>query len=393
MKLLLIEADAKLEQELNDFFIAQHYELIKISNGLNALEYINKNSTDIDIVLCDLDEPTIGGLDLIKQVQRSFPKLPFVFLTDADGLHNAIHELHRGAWSYVVKPILNFNTILITIEQLSHQQHLLAANTAYHEELAHKHNELEADHIAGSKLHKQLLPINNVNILNLNFNYFLHPSLYISGDFVDYQKLSERYVVFYLSDVSGHGVSSAFVTVLVKATIQQYISEFIHMNNSTVIDPQNILSILNKLVCQEKLGKYLTMIYMIYDKELSKITYSVAGHYPFPVLIEADKKAEFIGERGYPIGMFKEAKFENYEIKVSNNFKLALFSDGIMDVNPGVDLDAKEQSILDVLTEHHNADLELIKNLLSVDSTASLPDDVCGLLVVGQDRVQIDTTS
>ena len=36
----------------------------------------------------------------------------------------------------------------------------------------------------------------------------------LSGDFVDYFRITDRHFAFYMADVSGHGASSAFVTVL-----------------------------------------------------------------------------------------------------------------------------------------------------------------------------------
>jgi sigma-B regulation protein RsbU (phosphoserine phosphatase) len=381
MKILIVEAAQDLQNQLNQFFVAEHYDVIKFENGVDAENFIREGNEVIDVILCDLDEPTQFGFELIKFIQKQSNQIPFVFITTSAKLHNIINELHRGVWSYFIKPILNLGTLLVAIEQLYHQQHLLLANDAYKEELADKHKELQDDHLAGSKLHKQLLPVNNVNILNLNFSYFLYPSLYISGDFIDYQQLSERYAIFYLSDVSGHGVSSAFVTVLLKACIQQYCSEYIHMNNPTAIDPRAMLSTINKLVYAEKLGKYLTMVYMVYDKELSKIIYSVAGHFPFPIYIEEGKTAEYIGERGYPIGMFNEATFVNYEKQLSDKFKIVIFSDGLIDIRPEQDLQAKEQSIIDILTAHHDKELDLVQQLLEIDPNNNLPDDICGLFV------------
>lgn len=381
MKILIIEAEPELKKQFDQFFMAQHYDVISVKSGKEAEAVINSNNEFIDIILCDLDKPTAFGFEFIKFIQQQYNKIPFVFVTSAEQLHHVISELEHGIWSYFIKPILNLGTLLVAIEQLCHQQNLLVANNAYKDELAGKHKELQEDHLAGSKLHKQLLPINNTNILNLNFSYFLYPSLYISGDFIDYQQLSERYAIFYLSDVSGHGVSSAFVTVLLKACVQQYCSEFIHMNNPAAVDPKTMLSIINKLVCSEKLGKYLTMVYMVYDKHTAKMIYSVAGHFPFPIYIEEGKIAKYIGERGYPIGMFNEATFSNYEIMLSDKFKIAIFSDGLMEIRPERDLQSKEQSIIDILTEHHDKELDLVQQLLEIDPNNNLPDDVCGLFV------------
>ena len=61
-----------------------------------------------------------------------------------------------------------------------------------------------------------MLPVSPWTHRRVPFAHQIIPSLYLSGDFVDYFRVDERRVAFYLADVSGHGASSAFVTVLLK---------------------------------------------------------------------------------------------------------------------------------------------------------------------------------
>lgn len=365
MKILIVEAQLELQNKFNNFFYKNHYQVISVDNGKKAIEIIKNNTQVIDIVLCDLDYPTDNCKELIKFIQNSPKIIPFIFITTPEKIYSVIHTLNKGIWNYIVKPILNYEILLITVEQLAHQNNLMLANSLYKQQLTEKHQELQQDHLAGNKLQQQLLPQNNVNILDLNFNYFSYPSLYISGDFVDYQQLSDRYAIFYLSDVSGHGVSSAFVNVLVKASIQQYCREYMHMDNHTVIDPKKMLTAINTAVCRESLGKYLTMIYMVYDRQCSKIIYSVAGHFPFPIYQEGNRQAKYIGERGYPVGMFKEATYQNYEFDLADNFRLALFSDGIMEILGSGKLVDKEQTVLELMTGLDDYDIKYVEEQLS----------------------------
>ena len=56
------------------------------------------------------------------------------------------------------------------------------------------------------------------------YDYWFAPSLYLSGDFLDYQRYNDRFSAFYFADVSGHGASSAFVTVLLKYLCNRWLS-------------------------------------------------------------------------------------------------------------------------------------------------------------------------
>ncbi len=77
-------------------------------------------------------------------------------------------------------------------------------------------NLLQEDQNAGRQVQMNMLPVTPWSIEGLEFSHRIIPSLYLSGDFVDYFRVDERRVAFYLADVSGHGASSAFVTVLLK---------------------------------------------------------------------------------------------------------------------------------------------------------------------------------
>lgn len=59
-----------------------------------------------------------------------------------------------------------------------------------------------------------MLPDKELNVGGLLARYLLIPSLYLSGDFVDVVSIDADKTMFYLADVSGHGASSALVTVL-----------------------------------------------------------------------------------------------------------------------------------------------------------------------------------
>lgn len=412
MQILIVEAEQKQQKELYNFFKTNYYDVISVSNGIKAQDIIsnsNQQNKNIDIILVDVDKSNdISNIEFLYYLINNNIKTPFIFITRADNLYNIIDKLNSNSnlsasisWSYLIKPILDYSILLIIIEHLCAREHLLAAHSLYCDhieqdkaKLKTNYAELEDDHKSGKNLHDQLLPKNNQNILSLNFSYFLHPSLYVSGDFIDYMQLDDRYALFYLSDVSGHGVSSAFVTVLVKASITQYAQEFKHMDNKTIINPKEMLSVLNKQVCAEKLGKYLTMAYFIYDKQENKLIYSIAGHYPFPILSESNKKSIYIGDRGYPVGMFENATFANYELKLSSHFSLAIFSDGIMEISTNENLDAKEQELLNIVDdsfkninnkEDNNFNLDLLQDNLNIDyknlHNINLPDDIAGLVV------------
>ena len=66
-----------------------------------------------------------------------------------------------------------------------------------------------------------MMPVPPQTIGCYHFNHRVFPSLYLSGDTVDYKVVSRHEVLFYIADVSGHGSSSAFITILLRFRIER----------------------------------------------------------------------------------------------------------------------------------------------------------------------------
>jgi DNA-binding NtrC family response regulator len=57
-----------------------------------------------DVVLCDVVMDGMSGLELLDRVKRTHPALPFIVITGAGGIQQAVDATKRGAFEYVVKP-------------------------------------------------------------------------------------------------------------------------------------------------------------------------------------------------------------------------------------------------------------------------------------------------
>ena len=90
------------------------------------------------------------------------------------------------------------------------------------EQLRQTVRQLQEDEAAARRIQFQLLPENDKIYRHYCFSCHLLTSQYLSGDFVDYFVIDGDHLGFYIADVSGHGVSSAFVTVMLKSYIGRY---------------------------------------------------------------------------------------------------------------------------------------------------------------------------
>ncbi|MFI3329339.1 MAG: response regulator [bacterium] len=70
------------------------------SNPVDALLYIIDNK--VDLVFCDIEMPTMTGLDLAKKIRQHKPNIDVVFLTGYD--NHALESYKIGAIGYILKP-------------------------------------------------------------------------------------------------------------------------------------------------------------------------------------------------------------------------------------------------------------------------------------------------
>ena len=246
-------------------------------------------------------------------------------------------------------------------------------------ELDESNRKLLEDQEAGKKLQNKILPKPEKEIGPYIFSSRLFPSLVLSGDFIDYFSISNRYIGFYMADVSGHGMSSAIVTVLLKNFIDNKVEKFALWDDKTVLDPQEICTRINSILMRENLGKYLTIFFGIIDMEKNTLKYANCGQFPFPALATGTE-CKYLEEKGTPVGLFKTPVIKTNEIQLAEHFNLFLTSDGLLDILEEKDLEARTARILSELAKNGDS-LEKLMESFKVQQHGSLPDDITFMLI------------
>ena len=101
---LIIADDNEDSVEILDYFIEQlpEFEVISIcKDGEQLVQEVMAKSPDL--LLVDINMPTINGVDAIKKCLRIKPNLNFIFITGYDEF--AVKAFELSALDYIVKPI------------------------------------------------------------------------------------------------------------------------------------------------------------------------------------------------------------------------------------------------------------------------------------------------
>ena len=100
--ILLIEDDISLATNLSDVLHDDGFEVTVCHRGDEGLRHANKD--ECDVVLTDLRLPGLGGLELVKQLHETQPRLPVVLMTAHGTIETAIEATKLGAYDYLQKP-------------------------------------------------------------------------------------------------------------------------------------------------------------------------------------------------------------------------------------------------------------------------------------------------
>ena len=79
-------------------------EVFEAGNGVEALERMRQ--TRVDLILTDINMPTMDGLELVRQLQgvENAKGVPIVMVTTEAGEAHVVQALSCGARGYIRKP-------------------------------------------------------------------------------------------------------------------------------------------------------------------------------------------------------------------------------------------------------------------------------------------------
>jgi serine phosphatase RsbU (regulator of sigma subunit) len=383
-KLLIIDDDEVVRASLAAYLDDSGFQVLQAGNGLQGLEVFEREQPDV--IICDLRMPQIDGLELIRRINVINSEVPVIVVSGAGVMSDAVEALRLGAADYLIKPLEDLAVLEHSIRRALDRSQLRLENQRYREKLEAANRELQAslhllqeDQNAGRQVQMNMLPVTPWQVDGLEFSHQIIPSLYLSGDFVDYFRVDERRVAFYLADVSGHGASSAFVTVLLKFMTTRLLYEWRRNGILPEFKPSDVLGHINRGLINCKLGKHVTMLGGVIDEESGTLTYSIGGHLPLPVLY-SEGRASYLEGRGLPVGLFEEATYSDLVMQLPQSFSLSLMSDGILDLLPGDTLKDKEAALPRLISEAGGT-LDGLRQVFGLANLRDMPDDIALLVL------------
>lgn len=102
MKILLVDDEPLLREQLGEILIRQKYSVDTAANGDKALECIA--GQPYDLIILDIMMPGRDGFAVLREIRRDRIKTPVLMLTARSGIDDRVKGLDQGADDYLAKP-------------------------------------------------------------------------------------------------------------------------------------------------------------------------------------------------------------------------------------------------------------------------------------------------
>ncbi|MFO7819529.1 MAG: SpoIIE family protein phosphatase [Halanaerobacter sp.] len=198
-------------------------------------------------------------------------------------------------------------------------------------EIMNKNQKLNENIAKAKKLHKNLLPKNLPKIDSIDIDVYYEPAQQLGGDFYNLVKL-EDHLLFYVVDITGHGIDGAMLNVFVRETINSFLRSHSNDNLST----KKIVEFLAREYQEEGFPDdyFLCIMLGVLNTNTMEITYSNAGIHIPPLLSTSDNEVSSLNLSSLPISTAFDVErldISEGQFNLKPNNSLLITTDGLIE--------------------------------------------------------------
>lgn len=103
LKVLLVDDEEDFVSTLSERLQLRNITTLVATDGEEALQIIDTDKPPV--VVLDVLMPGMGGLDVLRQIKRTYPHIQVIILTGRGSTKEGIKGMRLGAFDYLMKPV------------------------------------------------------------------------------------------------------------------------------------------------------------------------------------------------------------------------------------------------------------------------------------------------
>lgn len=322
---MVVDDEAPIRDILSFYLKRAGYQVQLAENGRQALEEMAKLPPDL--IISDLRMPELAG-DEFCQIVKGDPAtrdIYFVLVSAMDGSASRIGGLNLGADDMIAKPfhaqevmakVASAFRIIEMQKEIKRQNQVL---TRYQERMT-------AELSLAANLQMGLLPEAPGEVSCLHYHHRYLPAEGIGGDIYSILPMPGGGVAIMIADVSGHGVTAALISAMVKTSFGNQIQ----LSDS----PQRWAEGMNRDLARSTLEEQFATAFLAhFDPATHQLRYVVAAHEPaFRIPAGTPKSPEALRGKGFMLGIDESLPFEELSAPFEPGDRIILYTDGLVEV-------------------------------------------------------------
>lgn len=308
---------------LPNFLERLGYSIIHPSEDVPLADFVSKSSMDLILI----DGRIMGDLEGMCALFRSQPNtraVPIVCISDkaveADGVEDSSGAIEVVQTPFSVGALASRIALTLRLRKLAgndeRKSSLAEINASLRDHNLKFKKELEEARAIQQSLLPRTLPKDSRMELAVSYQ----PLDEVGGDWYFAESNSSGAISMQIADVSGHGLSAAFIGSMAKLAMTAAAKEA----------PHELLGEMNRLLApQIPSGRFVTMGSCLYDPKNGKIQWARAGHPPALLFRRKSGKVfKLLGE-GFAVGFFEDSSYSVVEDELQVGDLLLMFTDGV----------------------------------------------------------------
>ncbi len=252
---------------------------------------------------------------------------------------------------------------------------LIERFNAMADELERHENRQVAEMESARRIQENLLPTSLPAMEGITIEADYRPAEQVAGDLYDVFALPDGKIAFAILDVSGHGVSAALLTGVVKMSLHRRLSE--------QDDIAEAISLVNRdlIECVTE-GRFVTACVGIWQPGRRTWTYCAAGHPGGLLLSGGDIRR--LEPTGPLIGALRDVHWSTESVALKTSDRLFLFTDGVIEAGAPANMLATsglERVILESAGLGLSEQVETIMREVQLRTSGRPEDDVTVLAI------------
>ena len=293
--------------------LSENHQVIGTRLSLEALALAKGFQPELAII--DIRMPQLNGFDLMAQLKAHFPSLDVILMTGSvDDLDEKLVRAIRSAAFYFIQKPFDREVLRTLVERCielrrrreDHRQNL---------------KRLEKELAEARAFQQSLLPEREAVVNRVAVSCQYSPCSALGGDLCDYAAAGPEKIGLLIADVSGHGVSAAMLTGIVKSAF--------HASHVDGFEPSAVVQRVSMGLAAFSPARFVTLAAALISPEEGQLRYVNAGHPPI-LLWRSGSEPLWLPSTGPLVSpALTHSTWDSPAVPIAQGDHLLLYTDGI----------------------------------------------------------------